>query len=142
LNDHSRQSQVPPQNTTYYQRYSNTITQQDVDGHWPPLTHQDSSWPDHSRREDVIPSSYHPDAYCWNCGERGHVERVCMHGKPIKCHRCGRYGHKEKNCEFSYDYMTSNDGYQYGYNSTHNHNYRKRKSLQLLFTKRILPRVL
>ena len=36
------------------------------------------------------------DAYCWFCGEQGHVKQNCRHGKPIQCRSCDEYGHKSK----------------------------------------------
>ena len=58
--------------------------------------------------------AYAPDAHCWNCGESGHVQKVCSHGKPIQCHRCGQTGHKEKNCDF-YPISTYESNQDYNY---------------------------
>ena len=46
---------------------------------------------------------YRENRRCFNCSERGHLEKDCKYGQPLVCTNCNETGHKSKFCElYSY----------------------------------------
>jgi hypothetical protein len=61
-------------------------------------THDRNMW---DRNSNGQPNRGNRDVYCYNCGERGHMQRMCWYLEELNCRYCSEPGHKEKYCRYA-----------------------------------------